>query len=108
MTRLYLSGPMTGIPAFNFPAFNEAEALLIRAGFTVENPARKGIVDGWDWADYLKYDLVRMFDCQGVATLDGWVESRGAWLEVSTARTLGMTVRSVAEWAVRLDEPRAA
>lgn len=32
----------------------------------------------------------------------------GAWLEVSTARALGMSVRPVADWIARLDEPRAA
>lgn len=106
--KLYCSGPMTGIPAFNFPAFNEAERLLILAGFEVENPARKGVLDSWSWADYLRYDLKKMLDCDGVATLDGWVDSRGAWLEVSTARALGMSVRPVAEWCGRPLLPAAA
>lgn len=106
--RLYISGPMTGYPAFNFPAFNEAEALLRKAGFDVANPARNGVVDGWDWADYLRLDLKLLLDCDAVATLDGWIDSRGAWLEVSTARALGMSVRPVADWCARLDEPRAA
>lgn len=99
---------MTSYPAWNFPAFNEAARVLRAAGFEVENPAEKGIHDGWSWEDYLRYDLKKMLDCDGVATLDGWVASRGAWLEVSTARALGMSVRTVAEWATRLDEPRAA
>ena len=105
MTRLYLSGPMTSYPLFNFPAFNEAEKKLRAAGFEVENPASKGIVDGWDWVDYLKFDLTQLFRCDAVATLEGWVESRGAWLEVSTARALGMSIRPVDDWiAPRLDE----
>lgn len=106
--KLYISGGMTGIPQHNFPAFNAAEALLKKAGFEVENPAKNGIVPGWAWEDYLRLDLKLMLDCDAVATLDGWIDSRGAWLEVSTARALGMSVRSVAEWAVRLDEPSAA
>ena len=103
--RLYCSGPMTSYPLLNFPAFNEAEKKLLAAGFEVVNPARLGEHASWDWADYIKRDLVEMFTCDGIATLDRWVDSRGAWLEVSTARSLGMSVRPVDEWiAPRLDE----
>lgn len=105
--RLYISGGMTGYPAWNFPAFNEAERLLRKAGFEVENPARRGVEKG-TWEEYLRHDLKLLLDCGGVATLDGWIDSRGAWLEVSTARAVGIPVRPVAEWAARLDEPRAA
>ncbi len=106
--RLYVSGGMSGLPAMNFPAFHEAEAMLRKAGFEVVNPARLGEHATWEWSDYLKRDLVEMFECDAVATLEGWVDSRGAWLEVSTARALGMSVRTVNEWCARLDEPRAA
>lgn len=38
MKRIYISGPMTGLPEKNFPAFN-AEANRLRAlGFDVVNP----------------------------------------------------------------------
>lgn len=96
--KLYISGPMTSYPLFNFPAFNEAERVLTGAGFEVENPARKGIVDQWEWSDYLKYDLAKMLGCDAVATLSGWVASEGAWLEISTARALKMSIRPVEEW----------
>lgn len=98
---------MSGIPAFNFPAFNDAARLLMKAGYEVVNPADNGVVEGWNWADYLRLDLKLMLDCDAVATLDGWVDSRGAWLEVSTARALGMSVRPVADWVGRLDGPEA-
>ncbi|WP_319942079.1 DUF4406 domain-containing protein [Pseudomonas quasicaspiana] len=39
MRRIYISGPMTGLPDFNFPAF-AAEANRLRGlGFDVVNPA---------------------------------------------------------------------
>lgn len=107
MTRLYISGPMSGIPAHNGPAFRAAARVLRAAGYDVEDPSANGF-DEMPWEDYLKHDLKQMLDCDGVATLDGWVDSRGAWLEVSTARAVGIPVRPVAEWAARLDEPRAA
>lgn len=37
--KVYLSGPMTGYPNFNFPAFNERAAEWRREGWDVFNPA---------------------------------------------------------------------
>lgn len=98
MKRIYVSGPMSGIEDFNFPAFDAAAVRLIALGFEVENPASKGVVEGWTWEQYLRLDLRLLLDCDAVATLDGWVDSRGAWLEVSVARALGMPVRPLNDW----------
>jgi len=35
----YISGPMTGLPEHNFPAFNAAAAYYRERGFEVINPA---------------------------------------------------------------------
>jgi hypothetical protein len=83
---------MTGIAGHNFPAFNEATAELETLGFVVENPAQKGVIAGWEWTDYLRYDLKSMLDCEAVVTLPGWRASRGARLEVRVARSLEMPV----------------
>lgn len=98
MNHLYISGKMTGIEDYNFPAFRAAAAQLRDAGYQVTDPSDKGIVEGWAWADYLEHDLVEIFACDGVATLDGWHHSRGARLEVHVAAELGMEIRSVREW----------
>ena len=39
--KLYLAGPMRGVPEFNFPAFFRAAAQLEREGHIVFNPAAK-------------------------------------------------------------------
>lgn len=39
MKHLYISGPITGMPDLNFPAFHAAAAALRAAGYTVTNPA---------------------------------------------------------------------
>ena len=37
--RVYLAGPMTGLPQFNFPAFDNAEKDLQARGYDVVPPA---------------------------------------------------------------------
>lgn len=90
--RVYVAGPMTGIEDFNFPAFNDMAAKLRALGYTVENPAEHGVVDGAVWADYMAYDLTRLGLCGIIALLPGWEKSQGARLEVLIAERLGMTV----------------
>lgn len=88
MTRIYLSGPMTGLPDFNYPAFNAEAARLRSLGYTVENPAENP--DQSNWGDYMKVALRQMLTCDVIAVLPGWAKSRGAWLEVSIAERVGM------------------
>ena len=38
---IYVSGPMSGLPDLNFPAFHAAAAELRALGHTVVNPAEK-------------------------------------------------------------------
>lgn len=90
--RVYLAGPMTGLPEFNFPAFN-AEAASLRAdGLVVINPAEHGIVEGAEWADYLRHDLAGLMSCERIHLLRGWHDSKGARLEVHAAKALGMQI----------------
>lgn len=98
--RLYLSGPMTGIPEHNFPAFKQAAHQLRQFGYDVANPADLGADPALRWEDYLRADLRLLLDCAGVATLPGWQSSRGASLEVHVAKALRMGVRPVHQWPV--------
>jgi Domain of unknown function (DUF4406) len=87
--RVYISGPMGGWENHNFPAFNEAADKLRNLGFEVENPADKGIVDGWVWTDYLRYDLAKLVECDALHLLPNWYRSPGSRLEVHVASQLG-------------------
>lgn len=95
---IYLAGPMTGLPEFNYPLFISTAQRLRRAGFTVVNPAENGLPATAPWAAHMRRDLHAMLDCQGVALLPDWQASRGACLEVEVATALSMPVRTVAEW----------
>lgn len=92
MTRLYLSGPMSGIPDFNFPAFNAEAARLRALGWTVENPAENPKVEGDRWELYMRQAITQMMLCDVIALLPGWGASRGANVEVYLARQLGMLI----------------
>lgn len=91
--RVYVAGPMTGLPASNFPAFNARSAELRAAGWHVENPAEHGHIDGAVWADYLRWDISRIATCGSIHLLPGWSKSKGATLEVFIAWVLGMEIQ---------------
>lgn len=97
--RIYIAGPMTGLPEFNYPAFFAASERLAAAGHEPINPARTEGRDGCrGWLDFMRASLRDIADCDGIATLPGWQDSRGAALEVYIAQSLGLPVMSVPAW----------
>lgn len=97
--RVYLSGPMTGLPDLNFPAFNAAAAMLRECGFKVINPAEINIDPAADWHACMKADIKALCDCDMLALLPGWENSTGAHLEVHIAHRLRIRVTHVAQLA---------
>ena len=55
--RIYLSGPMSGWPDLNFPAFHAAAALLRGQGFEVVNPAEINPDATLDWHACMRADI---------------------------------------------------
>ncbi|HRW03436.1 MAG TPA: DUF4406 domain-containing protein, partial [Tetrasphaera sp.] len=90
---VYLSGPMTGLPDFNRPAFHAAAAALRAQGYVVINPAEVDLGPDATWADYMRVHLAEIARrVTQVFVLPGWESSRGAQLEVHVARSLGLPV----------------
>lgn len=117
---LYLAGPMSGIPQFNYPEFARITKELRGAGYNIISPAEHdtprqqgmavasndGLIDGkmpvddrtikFDgetWGDVLARDVKLIFDrCDGVVVMQNWGKSRGARLEVFVAN---LTARSI-------------
>lgn len=108
MKRIYISGPMTGLPDLNFPAFNAAAERLRRQGHSVVNPAEIGSEPGRDWVDYMKADIKALCDCDALALLPGWQNSKGAHLELHLAHRLGLEIGTVDEYQADVDAARAA
>lgn len=99
--RLYIAGPMSGLPDLNYPAFFKAADNLALMGIETINPARSEGREGCKtWLDFMRASLLDLAVCDGVAYLPGWGESRGAALEVHIARSLGLPVKSAAAWAL--------
>jgi nucleoside 2-deoxyribosyltransferase len=88
--KLYLAGPMTGLPEHNFPAFNRAASMLRAAGHEVINPVDINGDTATPWADCLRADIEQLIKCDGIALLPGWDKSKGASLECFIAKALGM------------------
>lgn len=104
--KIYLAGPMRGIPDWNFPAFDAARAAWTAAGHLVFCPAAMvralGYQNGHDHAEpdrhdgreHLKHvilsDVACLLHADAVALLLGWENSRGATVEVALAQFLGL------------------
>lgn len=93
-TRVYLAGPMRGLPSFNFPAFDEATSTLREQGFEVWSPAERDREEGFDpdrdeaktLAYYMAFDLKAVCESDAIVVLPGWQRSKGATLELHVAR----------------------
>lgn len=92
--KLYISGPMTGYPDLNFPAFNKEALRLRMLGWEVINPVDINSDPSADWCDCICDDIraVAAADCDGIALLPGWEKSPGAQIEVWTARKFNKPV----------------
>lgn len=102
---IYLSGPMTGLPEYNFPEFRRVAKQLYEKGFEVVNPADNVIPEYPTdrvpetkeerqkmWVAFMRKDIKAIADCDAIAVLRGWQNSRGARLEVTIAHMLGMPI----------------
>ena len=90
--KVYLSGPMTGKPDLNFPAFHADAAWLRRKGFEVVSPAELNPDTSLSWEACMRADIKALCDCEAIALMDEWEGSRGAHLELHIAHRLGLKI----------------
>lgn len=115
--RVYLSGPMTGRPDHNIPAFSAAAERLRAEGHFVVNPAELSalfgsaheiarsfsamygeIVFGGPPRDpelarsIMSADLAAVRSCDAIYLLKGWEESKGARAELAVALQHGKQI----------------
>ena len=95
MARIYIAGPMTGLPEFNFPAFHAAADAWRANGWQVENPAESfGGATTLPYREYVAHDMELIRACDAMAMLDGWdgPNARGSVWEREIALMLGKKV----------------
>jgi hypothetical protein len=112
--KVYLAGPMRGIPEFNFPAFHYWAATLRSEGHQVFSPAEadnlrhgedisKGNATGdesvaakdhgFNLREALAVDLAWICaEAEAIALMPGWEKSKGATAERAVALALGLEV----------------
>ena len=105
--KLFISGPMRGIPYYGFPAFDAAKAAFEAAGFDVVTPADLDRAAGFDAMDLpettdwnteagfdvraaMKRNIDALLDSDGVVFLEGWGGSLGCNIERLIADRLNM------------------
>lgn len=102
--KIYISGPMTGITDNNRDEFSRMASLLQAKGHDPVNPhdivptRRIRMTAGYveepikdpTYFDYLKADLAVLMTCDAYVLLDGWGDSRGAWIEKRIADDVGI------------------
>lgn len=88
MKRLYIAGPMTGLPDANYPAFRAAASQFRAMGFEVENPAENPEPPCGTWQGYMRMAIAQVARCDGVVLLPNWHNSRGARVEFRLAADL--------------------
>lgn len=98
MKRIYIAGPMTGLPEFNYPAFHAAAQRLREMGFHVENPAENPEPPCGSWKGYMRMALRQLLTCDAVVLLDSWEKSRGARIEHWLGKRRALSVLPV--WSV--------
>lgn len=100
---IYIAGPMTGYPQFNFPAFYAAEEKFRADGWVVFNPAWKDdeknpeigasetgdIKDanaaGFNFREAFTWDCSKIIEGDAIYMLPGWEKSVGASAEHAVA-----------------------
>ena len=102
--RAYIAGPMTGIPEFNFPAFDEAAEGLRRRGWAIISPAELDRADGFNEIGctgheplteaqrqrFARNDIGALLNVEAIVLLPGWQQSTGAINESKIAAWLGL------------------
>lgn len=94
--KIYLSGPMTGLPEFNYPAF-EAAAFELRANGDLvfspheflppTKPSQKDLRRAF--AAYARFICE---DADTIVLLPGWEKSQGATAELALAKCCGLSI----------------
>jgi nucleoside 2-deoxyribosyltransferase len=84
MTKIYIAGPVTNDPDY-MQKFERAAEMLADEGYEPVSPVAPGLVDGWEYRDYINRGLRMLMDCDGICLLPGYKDSKGTLVEIRYA-----------------------
>lgn len=103
--KIYICGPMSNYPNFNFPAFDATRDMLKaqHPDWVVISPSDMdrlfdgfngigNIPNGLTHKTAMHRDLPVVIDCDAIFLLHGWSRSKGAKAEVATAIACGLEI----------------
>jgi hypothetical protein len=91
--RVYIAGPMRGLPNLNKDAFYIAERNWRKAGWLVVNPAKlDSTADDMTFAGCMRRDIKKITVCHALAILPGIEKSEGGNIEEFISLVIGNRV----------------
>ena len=90
-SKVYIAGPVTGRTDYE-EKFGAAEGKLRSMGYEPYNPVGPGLVDGWEYRDYINRGLEMLMQADVIYMLPDWEKSPGARLERMYAEICGLKV----------------
>lgn len=100
---VYIAGPMTGRPLFNYVQFFGIAGLIEKEyGCRVLNPARQP--NGLQYSEYIKRALADVRSATAILLLQGWESSPGARKEFCLAAECGIRIIYEAQLADELNK----
>jgi hypothetical protein len=94
-SKVYISGPITGIKDLNSKAFSEMTEKLISRLYIPVNPLEFFTLEEQKtltWEKAMRSDIKELLNCDACIMLPGWENSVGASFEFITAKTLNIPV----------------
>ena len=97
----FISGPMLGLPDFNYPAFHKAGEYLKSRGERFLSPAHGRFghprpaptpEEARPWEYYMRESIKQLVLCDRILMLPGWSNSEGSRIERDLANTLRISI----------------
>lgn len=97
MKRVYISGPITGLPDLNKHEFNKAALNMTLIGVDYFNPQdipppKENLEGKALWRYYMRECVKELPSCSHIFMLRGWYRSEGATEEHRIAKMLGLLI----------------
>lgn len=90
--KVYVAGPITGIPNLNLVAFSEVTDNLRKQQYEVVNPHELCSEKDKPWSYYMRHCVQALSRCDSIYMLAHWERSKGAVWEHRIAQMLEMPV----------------